>query len=87
MFTLPAIMQLPLGLALGAASVVAPGLLRPFIIVALVVAAFEATLIYHSGGTGALQVALGWVLTLFRDASLILIGIGLGRVAADILAR
>lgn len=44
--------------AVAAHSVIAPGLLRPFVIIALVLACGQAALLYHVGGISALEVAL-----------------------------
>jgi hypothetical protein len=78
-------LQFLIGLALGAVSAIAPGLLRPFAITALVLGALQATLLYQTGGAGAVEVAFNYLLAALRDMSMILIGLGLGRVAATVV--
>jgi hypothetical protein len=82
---IPTMMQLPIGLVIGTVSVIAPGLLRPFVIVALVLAGIQAVLLYQAGGTGAVEVALSWLVALVRDITFILVGAGIGRLAASIV--
>ena len=85
MFDLPAFIQLPIGFSIGLASVLAPWLLRPFLIVALTIFAVQAGVLYAAGGTAALSVGLSWVTLLVRDFGLLLAGVGVGRIGTEIL--
>jgi hypothetical protein len=85
MFNLPSITQLPLGIVIGALSVVAPWMLRPFLIVALVLLMVQGGMLYASGGTSALATALNWLVGIVGTFGFALVGIGLGRIVAQIL--
>ena len=85
MFDLPTFAQLPIGLAIGVASVIAPWLLRPFIVVAVVVLCIQGGVLYAAGGSSALMVGLSWFATIVRDLTLVLAGIGIGRWGGQVL--
>ena len=85
MSSIPTIIQLPIGLGLGVISVIAPGLLRPFVIVALAFAGLQAVLLYQAGGATALAVPLGWLVDLTKEVTLVLIGLGVGRIGTGIV--
>jgi hypothetical protein len=85
MFDIPTLIQLPLGLGIGIDTVIAPWLLRPFLIVAVTLLCVQAGLLYAAGGPAALTVGLSWLITLARSLTLVLVGIGLGRLGVTIM--
>ena len=85
MFGFPVFAQLPLGFGLGLASCVFPGLLRPFVVVALLLLGFEAMMLYRAGGADALETALAWLMLVVRNAALLLAGLGVGRWSGEIV--
>ena len=77
--------QLPIGIGIGVASVMAPWLLRPFVVVALVLLGLQGGLLYAAGGAAALNLALSWLTAIASGFGLALVGVGIGRIAAEIL--
>jgi hypothetical protein len=87
MFTISNLAQLPLGIGIGAVSVVAPWLLRPFLMVALAVLVLQGGLLYAAGGFAALSTGLSWLISIASSFAFVLCGIGIGRVAGEVLFR
>jgi hypothetical protein len=85
MFDIPTLAQFPVGVALGVASVVAPWLLRPFIIVGLCLLGLQAGLLYAAGGTSAVAAGLQWFAGIVGSFVMVLTGIALGRVVSQVL--
>jgi hypothetical protein len=85
MFDIPTLIQLPLGLGIGIASVIAPWLLRPFLVVAATLLCVQGGLLYAAGGPAALTLGLSWLTALARDLTIVLIGIGVGRLGAAVM--
>ena len=85
MFDVPTIAQFPLGLTLGAVSVVAPWLLRPFIVVGLCLLALQGGLLFAAGGTSAVTAGLQWLVSIASSFVLLLTGVALGKFAAQVL--
>ena len=85
MFTISTVSQLPIGIGIGVASVLAPWLLRPFLVVALAVLILQGSLLYAVGGIAALSTSLSWLMSIAGSFAFVLAGIGVGRVAAEVL--
>jgi hypothetical protein len=87
MFDIPALFQLPVGLAIGIASIAAPGLVRPFVIVATVVLGVQGALLYSAGGPEALSTGLALLAAMMRNLTLVLVGIAIGRWGTEIVVK
>jgi len=78
MLGIPVIAQLPIGLAIGTASVLAPWALRPFIIVGATLLVMQAGLFWAAGGEAGLAMGLTAITGLAREVTLTLVGVGVG---------
>ena len=85
MYDIPSILQLPVGVAIGATTVVAPWMLRPFLITAFALLGIQGLLLYADGGSVALATGLAWLTTMAKNLGLLLGGIGVGRVVSQVL--
>jgi len=85
MFDIPTLIQLPLGIAIGTASVIAPWMLRPFLITAVTVLCIQGGMLYAAGGSAALTLGLSWLTTMAKGLALVVGGIGVGRVASEVI--
>ena len=79
-------MQLLVGFGVGVASVFVPGLFRPLVTTASVVAVVQGLFLYHTGGMDALMVGVTWVVGIVQTALLGVAGLGIGRWAAEVIA-
>jgi hypothetical protein len=85
MFDIPNLLQLPLGIAIGTASVVAPWALKPFVITAFTLLCIQGGLLYADGGPAALALGLSWLTAMAKSLALVGGGIGLGRIGSEVL--
>ena len=85
MFDVPTIAQFPLGVAVGAASVIAPWLLRPFIVVGLCLLALQGGLLFAAGGASAVTAGLQFLVGIAGSFVMLATGGALGRFVAEVL--
>lgn len=85
MFDFSTVGQLPIGIAIGVASALAPSLMRALLLAALALLAAQGGILYAAGGPSALANFLHWLLAIGGSLVFVLSGIGVGRLATDML--
>ena len=85
MFDFSTVGQFPIGIAMGIASALAPSLVRVLLAIALALLAVQGGVLYAAGGPSALANGLHWLLAVGGSFAFVLSGVGVGRLAADML--
>lgn len=79
-------MQLLVGFGVGAASVFVPGLFRPLVTTAFLIAVVQGVFLYHTGGMDALMIGITWIVGIVQTMLLGVAGLGIGRWTAEVIA-
>ncbi len=79
-------LQLLIGFGVGTTSVFLPGLFKPLVTTAFVVAVAQGLFLYHTGGMDALMVGVTWIGGVVQTVLLGVAGLGIGRWAAEVIA-